>query len=442
MSLRAPRRIQDDDDYVALVRAVLGASVEDENDWIEWKSDLDLTSKETKATIARNILGFANRDPEELNKKCGGAGVMVVGAEPGSLVGVDALDPAKLVPPIDAIVGGAGGPKWTHRYVGVDDRTVLVITVPPPRPASPIYPARRSSGSVVDGRIYIRKPGLTVQADSADIDMLQRRLTGAAVGRGIQVRVSGGPAIPADLPELIAAADRWCADVAAWQVKKAELAMPEPAAPGWLTTSVPDRRTMEEYLEEVADWKESAFDWAYNVILALATADRLPIVIEVIDSEERFHPEVEVQVRFDGMKVVDADEVEDPDEPPEPPAEFGQRHPMIFMPHSYGPLLNGPLYDGPPIPGPTHIAEDRCTVSLRVGDLRPAATWRSDKLFLFSVDSASTQTVEWRATFKGHDGAVGGTLAVAVASDPLEIDVERLLYKLVGERLGEEPQTT
>ena len=47
----------------AIVDAVLAASPTDELDWIEWKSTLDLSSKTVQGTLARHILGMANRPP-------------------------------------------------------------------------------------------------------------------------------------------------------------------------------------------------------------------------------------------------------------------------------------------------------------------------------------------------------------------------------------------
>lgn len=80
MALGAPLQLGSDDHCRALVREVVAAGDEDETDWIERKSHLDLGLKQSKSTIAKNILGFANRDPENRNDGCGGAGVIFIGA--------------------------------------------------------------------------------------------------------------------------------------------------------------------------------------------------------------------------------------------------------------------------------------------------------------------------------------------------------------------------
>ena len=55
VALRSPQQL------VALADAVAAASPNDEADWIEWKSVLDLSQKDGQATLARHILGMANR---------------------------------------------------------------------------------------------------------------------------------------------------------------------------------------------------------------------------------------------------------------------------------------------------------------------------------------------------------------------------------------------
>lgn len=80
----------------AVVDAVLGSSPADELDWIEWKSTLDLGGKPVRGTLARYILGMANRVPGQAAAHAGGRGFVVVGAEPGNRHGITAADPASL----------------------------------------------------------------------------------------------------------------------------------------------------------------------------------------------------------------------------------------------------------------------------------------------------------------------------------------------------------
>jgi hypothetical protein len=62
-AFRSPKELTD------LIEAVLIASPNDEASWIEWKSGLVLTDKETRVHLARHVLGLANRPVEEAARR-------------------------------------------------------------------------------------------------------------------------------------------------------------------------------------------------------------------------------------------------------------------------------------------------------------------------------------------------------------------------------------
>src|SRR5262245_55169541 len=87
-----PHRVQD---WIAILDAVFHASPSDEQSWLEWKSSLDLRSKEHIASIvAKAVLAFANRDPVEAARTVGGIGILIIGLEPGQVHGVSSIDNA------------------------------------------------------------------------------------------------------------------------------------------------------------------------------------------------------------------------------------------------------------------------------------------------------------------------------------------------------------
>lgn len=94
-------------DFVALVSAVVGGGEGDESQWVEWKGTLDLKSAAGKAAVVRCIVGLANRMPDVSQRFCEGRGYLVVGAEPGRVVGVGEADPADLN-------------NWWAPYLGAD----------------------------------------------------------------------------------------------------------------------------------------------------------------------------------------------------------------------------------------------------------------------------------------------------------------------------------
>src|ERR1700761_2487759 len=167
-----------------LVLAVTQASANDELDWIEWKCGLDLTDRGVQGTIARHILGMANRRPDQARPHLRGCGCIVIGAGPGSLPGVTELDPADLTNAIRPYVG-ADGPVWTPGYVRELAVPVIVIIVSAPRPGDRMFTLEkqvtvRAPGgqekTYLAGTIFVRHPGQTVQARQGDIRALEARL--------------------------------------------------------------------------------------------------------------------------------------------------------------------------------------------------------------------------------------------------------------------------
>jgi outer membrane protein assembly factor BamB len=157
-----------------LLRAVGQAAAEDETEWIEWKSSLDLGEKSTRATLARHIIGMANRRVEEAMRFAGGFGYVLVGIEPGNRCGVAPVDFANLRPGIEQYLG-PHGPRWTASYDTEDGPPVLIVIVDPPRDADPIYALQREFGKYRAGDIFVRKLGSTEKADPGDLDYLARR---------------------------------------------------------------------------------------------------------------------------------------------------------------------------------------------------------------------------------------------------------------------------
>src|SRR5258708_4569306 len=112
------------EDRAALVRAVVDAKSEDEGDWIEWKVTGDLSSKATQGTIARHVLGMANRLPDAARLNADGCGYLIIGAQPATLPGITPVDGAVLVQGVQPYVGSQGI-AWTPHYDEVDGVTVL-----------------------------------------------------------------------------------------------------------------------------------------------------------------------------------------------------------------------------------------------------------------------------------------------------------------------------
>jgi hypothetical protein len=182
---RAPRTPEE---LAGLVRAVMGALPADELEWIEWKASMDLGDKRAQGTIARHILGMANRLPADARRHVEGCGYLVIGAEPGNPCGVTAVDPSQLGQGIQPYLGSEG-PAWSPQYVPEAGATVLVIVIEPPEEGDHIFTLQKEftvttaagGGKTYQaGTVFVRHLGRTDVAGPGDIRALEERYAAPA----------------------------------------------------------------------------------------------------------------------------------------------------------------------------------------------------------------------------------------------------------------------
>jgi hypothetical protein len=196
LKLNVQRRPSTAPELVGLVRAIFAANPADESDYLEWKSTLDLTTKEAHVHLARAILAFANRMPPQAAKTFGGYGLIVVGVEPGILHGVPAIpDPVDLHHWVSPYTGDVEGPSWRPTPVTVDGKPILVVEVDPPQWGDPMYVARRTSDKITDGVLYVRVGTANRPATSADMANLQNRLLRRESLLDVDVRAQAGSTV-------------------------------------------------------------------------------------------------------------------------------------------------------------------------------------------------------------------------------------------------------
>jgi hypothetical protein len=215
---RAPRT---PDELSSLVQAVVHALPSDELDWIEWKLDMDLGSKATQGTIARHILGMANRKPEDAQRHVQGYGYLVIGLEPGNLGGITAVDPSQLGLGVQPYLGSEG-PTWSPHYVQEDSHTVLVITVEPPQVGHHIFTLQKDFSfptlkgdrkTYLAGTIFIRYPGRTEIARPGDIRALEERYAAPAQAAEAHARETLEIAMARQAAENLDRRRRWLTDL-------------------------------------------------------------------------------------------------------------------------------------------------------------------------------------------------------------------------------------
>jgi hypothetical protein len=170
------RPLRRPDELLMLVGAIVRASPNDEPDWLEWKRGMDLSQKATQGTIARAVLGMANRTVSDAARNVGGLGYVVIGAEAGSVSGVTEIDPAALGQGLQPYLGSEG-PSWGMAYVRAEGKPVLVITVEPPKPGDRIRALQKETEGQKyrPGAVFVRRPGQAIQAEPGDIRALEDR---------------------------------------------------------------------------------------------------------------------------------------------------------------------------------------------------------------------------------------------------------------------------
>jgi hypothetical protein len=199
-----------------MIEAVRDAEAHElELDCLEWKSRVELREKRWKAEIARQVLGFANRDPDVAARTFEGSAYLLMGVEPGGVCGIQPVDAAELEDGVTRYVG-TDGPQWDPRYEEVGRATVLVVTVEPPRWGQGAFRLRREvsfdddEGRTIhwhSGDTFIRRRGKTEKATAADLDMLDRRLlarTDARAARALHLGLADHETVtipPIDMTE-------------------------------------------------------------------------------------------------------------------------------------------------------------------------------------------------------------------------------------------------
>ncbi|MDP9404204.1 MAG: putative DNA binding domain-containing protein [Actinomycetota bacterium] len=451
----------------SLVNAVAAANEHDESHWIEWKSDLDLTTKDGCFQIARTVLAMANRLPERARTTCEGLGFVVVGVAPGKLCGITSVDPARLDQLIEPYLGSVDGPRWTPTFLQDRGSTVLVVTVEAPEPGDRIFTLRKEFGGNRSGTVFVRKQGRTVPADAEDLDGLQRRLTAAprSSGASVDIRAVGDVPLSWIDPEATRPAiERWAnrrRDDLIAQARAVERSRQEPEQPDEvdltgltsLQASVAamarqqdplrramrdaarlgsflqeeDTRTVHEYIDQVNTWHERLVEASLEALPgAYVSGGHGVLAFEVENLGSRFLPDVEVEIRFDFDGAAGADEEPDSRRLPSPPGEYGKPKPRVDLLSSglISPAIAPPyLPDLGGIGRRTWVEDGSIVVKFDIGDLRQHATDVSDDVYVFVSRPPEDGVLHgtWKATVRDVDGVLTGTIDVAVAREPVDV---------------------
>lgn len=410
------RRAQTD-----LVSAVhTAAAGEQETNWLEWKLHLNFGEARAKATIAKAVLGFSNRDPDVAARAMEGCAYLLVGVEPGELRSIAPLDQATL----EAGVAIYAGPEvdWRADYIELDGNTVLVATVEPPRWGDYIRPVRKayhpdrsgSGPSMSKGTIFVRHEASTDPASDADIDMLNRRV---ARRPGSELEVQLRPLPGTELPRLDTRPETINAITAGDEAEYLKRAQ---------TTTV-DIRTMEQYEQEVESYFAELRRTLPEVLKSSVVEDgNGKLQLELFNPTDTTFTNVRAEIWLPSSAGVYAwrlDANHAGEQLPERPLRYGQRA------RAADPLsLELPV---PPVPRPAWLPRvDRSVDGVHVAfgkvDVPAEGSARLDEIWVV-LDTGAPQMlpVRWEATATPAKKRLRGVVEVPVSDSVLTPSQEK-----------------
>ena len=444
LAIDIARPVRSRADQQALVQAVFEAPPdEQETNWLEWKGSLALGGRDAtgRATIAKAVLGFANRDPNAAARAMSGCAYLLVGVSPAALPGVEAVDAAQLEAQVGTYVGR--NIDWRADYVVVEERSVLVITVEPPQWGDPLHAVRRTfnpadRGPVLqEGTVFVRHQASTDPASPADIDMLSRR---AARRPGDQLEVDVQPAPETKLRAIDLTAEALHEYVLQEESNLlAPLAPPERRFPGHSASMQQvaaafsglgsrDQRSGEDYRTEVSAYLERLREELPDILPARALLHGVArLKLEVVNNTDATFTGVRVEVWLPPeLRVTEwQNEVRGDAELPAPPRPYRssglfQLHARqrAFLPSS----ITRPAVFASDWRPDVDRRPDAVYVEYATEDVRAQGVTRLPSLWLV-IDDLATEAVEvrWEATATNAARRLTGTLIVPVNDPPASV---------------------
>jgi hypothetical protein len=407
---------------VALVEAILQSHPAFvETDWLEWKSEYDLTNSEQQGHLGRHVLGMANRHPDHSALVAGGCGYIVCGVERGSVRGVKPVDSAVLSATIPQYLGGANGPQWDATFVEVRDAPVLVITVEPPKWGDPIYPLRKQFAKYLSGTIFVRRAGETHQADAPEHEMLSQRLLRRTSTISVDVNWQ-------DQPEILCVGldnddlEKWIDQEGADLLAPLDASL-NPLGIGLLgiMEGIGESRKPAEYRKAVEDYLHAARKEAGGRLLAEGILKSQYLRLTITNHTDLNFARVRCEVHIPGP-VVGALRKEDATDYmesfPARPRKYGEPRDL------FSGLSN--LSFGPPnVDFPRASVKNRASADFIFDeiDVRPRSRVRLEKFILIAVAEVPEGMVEatWKATSTSVDGVAEGRLVLPVPAVRLSL---------------------
>lgn len=336
--------------WCALVDHALALGDLSEVDYLELKGTLPFAAssdrKRSAVLLSRTVLGLANRMPDSAERHLDGHGVVLVGIDGGILVGAAQVDGAILHDALQPYLGD-DGPRWDYVFVNHPDGLVMAVVVDPPAWGDRIHACRKEyaaddgSLKVRDGDVFVRVPGKIRPATSSDLAELERRRDGSPHRRA-RVRVEYGDRFDrvqsSSVVDLIKDMVDETADALLAELTPNRSASPYGGALAALALQQEDRRSREQFLSSVEEWREEATEKADEVTDEFLRHQLARGHWTIYNESDRYLEAVRAQVDFpQGVVVLMASDTDycdhgGPFNPramlPKPPAKWGTLRPF------------------------------------------------------------------------------------------------------------------
>lgn len=384
----------------------------------------------------------------------GGHAYLLIGIEPGSVTGVDTIDPANLTNAITRYVG-TNGPRWTAEYVSTESHTVLVVIVDPPQHGDPPHTLRHRLANHEPGTVLIRRIGLTVQASPSEIAALVDRARAMRNSLSVNVRaacqtIEGGLADVQSRLDDVLATERQVLMRPGRACRPAERAEPSQGN-AWLPAEAlsslhsmssltgpiykPDERSESDYEKEVNEYLTRLRDslpprllyrWLHHPGASLRlTVDNLT---------ERNFSQLRVRLHVPGAVRTWSDDLTDEvsrlSNLPARPHPLGTK---VKVDGTFDRMFTRGMYT-PPFPvvrnfgnvrSPGFTARNTGSVEIEYNPihLHPSSSASLKAVPLLVDEPVGTElTVEWSATAENADKRVTGELTIVVVEPKLNLD--------------------
>jgi hypothetical protein len=403
------RRVRRPSERLELIQYIANSPTLQENEHLEWKSGYDLGRRPDAGKIAKQLIGFANRDPARAQRQTEGYAYVMLGVGPGAVIGVPVWDSADIENWLSRFVP----PELMYdiQYVSAGDKDILMLEVDPPRQGDSIFCLQASTGegnaNLPEGTIYVRRGGQTEPANAAEIAMLTARARGGGGGAQLDLEVAVEAqeltALPGE-PLKDSVRERWIAQ------ERLRLLKPLPRNP-ILPITIGETRTPAQFEEEVEIYfRQVRADWPMFALSQHVKHGEPSLTLAVTNGTDENFEDVVVEVELplpSSCVGTSPGEVVEALSVAEPLVEWAE-NPIARIDRS--------IFGAAPDAEVSSISDERTKVRFPPLHVYPQTRHALEDLTLALAPewAGSNLAIEWRIAAANTRGVITGSVAVAI----------------------------